>query len=43
MYSDAVLYKVVSSIDKKLKKSTTVTTRDQEKYMEVIGRKQINN
>lgn len=43
MYSDAVLYKVVSSIDKKLKKLAVVSTREQEKYMEVIGRKQINN
>ena len=39
MYSDAVLYKVVSSIEKKLKRKTAVTTREQEKYMEVIRRK----
>jgi hypothetical protein len=39
MYSDAVLYKVVNSIEKKLKRKTAVTTREQEKYMEVIRRK----
>ena len=39
MYSDAVLYKVASSIEKKLKRKTAVTTREQEKYMEVIRRK----
>lgn len=42
MYSDAVLYKVVGSIEKQLRKVSKVSLSEQERYLEAFKRKQIN-
>jgi len=41
MYSDAVLYKVVGSIEKQLKKTTTISLLEQERYIAALSKKQI--